>query len=180
MQWRLVVAVVVVTGAAVADPVPDERLFEKIQSANAATRAEGARQLAKRAAAGQEHAIELAQEAAISNDPKVRGPLLDALIAAKKIDKATAALVPTASVLEKKIRQLLRKDSAENLPVAKDCRITGGTAKGATLECNARRCDRCDAIRRSFRVTTGVRWTIDKDQSSRRDDGSCGHCMSEF
>jgi hypothetical protein len=179
MRWSAVV-VFVVAGAASADPIPDLRLYEKTQSATAATRAEAARQLAERAAAGREHAIEFAQAAAISNDPKVRGPLLDALIAVKKIDKATAALVPTASVLEKKIRQLLPKDPADELPVAKDCRLTGGTAKGATLECTAHRCDGCDAIRRSFRVTTGVRWTIDKDQTSRRDDGSCGHCMNEL
>ena len=89
--------------AAKADPIAEETFLLQIWKGDAKMRASGAKLLAERIALGRERAIELGRFAVISNDPKVRVPLLEALIGQNVIERASAALVPTASVLERRI-----------------------------------------------------------------------------
>lgn len=176
---RLAVLTMVVSGGfALADPVAEESLLLKIRHGDAATRAQAAQQLGERAAGDDQRSLEIAQGAVLSDDPRVRVPLLDALIAKRVIERASATLVPTAKVLDKRIRQLLPKEKPDQLPRAADCKVTAGTARTATIECRTSVCQgSCMRETRSFEITTGVRWKIDQVQSKRNDDGSCGECM---
>ena len=97
MRWGVTVLAVVggIGGLAIADPIAEETFLAQIWKGDAKQRASGATSLAERIASGHEHAIELGRSAVISNDPKVRVPLLEALIGQNVIERASAALVPT-------------------------------------------------------------------------------------
>jgi hypothetical protein len=180
MQWGVTVLAVVgvVGGIAVADPIGEERLLEHIWKGDAKQRASSAKALAERIDGGHAHAIELGRSAVISNDPKVRVPLLDALIGQNVIERASAAFVPTASVLERRIRQLMPKEKPDELPTARNCSVLAGTPRAVTLHCSTSQCaGACMHVTRTLEVTTGVRWKIEVVQSNRMDDGSCGDCM---
>jgi hypothetical protein len=178
MRRLAVLAVFVSSGLALADPIADEELLLQILHGGARVRADAARQLRERTARGEQRALEFTQTAVLSDDPKVRVPLLEALIATRVIERASATLVPTAKVLDRRIRQLLPKENPEGLPRAADCKVTAGDARTATIECRTSVCQSaCMRETRSFEITTGVRWKIDGVQSKRMDDGSCGDCM---
>ena len=180
MRWGVTVLAVVggIGGLAIADPIAEETFLAQIWKGDAKQRASGAKSLAERIASGHEHAIELGRSAVISNDPKVRVPLLEALIGQNVIERASAALVPTASVLERRIRQLMPKDKPDELPTAQSCSVLAGNPRGVIVHCHTSRCTgSCMHVTRTLAITTGVRWKVEVIQSSRQDDGSCGDCM---
>lgn len=175
-SWAALVMVGVAM-AAHADPIGRARLLDQTREGEPAERAEAAERIARRISTNNVETIDLALAAVISNDPKVRAPLFDALIAAKLIERAGAAQIPTASVLEKRIRQLLPKDRPASLPLARDCAVVTATARSAQIVCRTSNCGRaCIHEMRSFRITTGVRWKVEEIQNTRTEDGACGHC----
>lgn len=178
MRWGAVLVLVGLAAAVKADPIAEEAFLAQIRKGDAKQRASSAKLLADRIALGRERAIELGRFAVISNDPKVRVPLLEALIGQKVIERASAVLVPTASVLERRIRQLMPKDKPDELPTAQDCSVLEGNPRAVTLQCSTSRCTgSCMHATRTMKVTTGVRWKAEVIRSSRQDDGSCGDCM---
>ncbi|MBL0212532.1 MAG: hypothetical protein IPQ07_01465 [Myxococcales bacterium] len=178
MRWTAVLMLGVLAGAAMADPIATDRLLARIWDGTPPIRAEAAKALAERVAGGDQHTIDAAAAGVISDDPAVRGPLLEALITAKIIPRASAVRVPTASVLETKLGQLLPKAAPEKVPRARQCKVVGGSARAATIECATSSCGRaCKHHTHTWSVTTGVRWKIEETQSRSVDDGSCGDCL---
>jgi hypothetical protein len=178
MRWTALVVLGVAAGAALADPIAEETLVLQIRAGDAQMRAFAASMLAERVVQHRAHALDMARIAVLSDDPKVRVPLLEALVSTNAIERASAVQVPTASVLEKRIRQLLPKERPAELPLARQCTVVAGTARFATVECLTNQCrGACIHETRTLMVTTGVRWKIEEVQASRVDDGSCGDCM---
>lgn len=168
----------VIAGAAMADPIATDQLLARIWEGTPPIRAEAAKMLAERTARGDAHALDAAAAGVLSNDPAVRVPLLEVLITAKVIARASAVRVPTAKVLETKLRQLLPKATPAEIPRARQCKLVSGTARVATIECSTSRCgDACKHHTHTWSVTTGVRWKIEETQSRSVEDGSCGDCM---
>lgn len=179
MRWTAALAgLAVCAGVAFADPIRAQAMLAGTRERDAKTRSDAATRLAEAIQRGNARAVELGRFAVITNDPDVRAPIVDAMIAAKLVDRPTAALIPTAAVLDKRIHQLLRNEKPDALPTTDECKVTGGTARGAALECAVSRCPGgCIHVVRTFAVTTGVRWTIDQTERRESDDGSCGDCM---
>ena len=179
MRWGAGVAVAVMLGGlAFADPIAADKWLHLVREGTPARKREVVRALVEGIRTGGPLLLDVGRIAVISDDPAVRAPLIDALIAAKVIDRPTAAQVPTASVLQKRIRQLLPKEKPEQLPAASDCKLTGGTSRGAELTCNVSHCrGSCVRETRELTFTTGVRWTVVETQHRAIDDGSCGDCM---
>jgi hypothetical protein len=173
-----VLGVLALIGAiAIADPIAADRWSQILRQGTPARKREIVRSIVDSIQRGSEVSIAMARLAVISDDPAVRAPLIDALIAAKVIDKTTAAQVPTASALQRRIRQLLPKEKPDQLPAATDCMVTGGTNRGAELTCHVSRCPgSCRHETRDLTITTGVRWAVVKDQHRATDDGTCGDC----
>ncbi|MEO7096129.1 MAG: hypothetical protein ABI175_22900 [Polyangiales bacterium] len=177
MRWAAVLVLVGLVAAAKADPIAEETLLLYIWNGEAPLRAQSARLLAQSIGRDSPRALDIGRFAVISNDPKVRVPLLEALIKAKVIERASAVQIPTAAVLERRIRQLLPKDKPERLPLVTQCKVTGGTARSATIECSTSQCaGACLHEMRTLQITTGVRWKIEELQIKRIDDSSCGFC----
>lgn len=179
MRWLVPLLMVAVAGVGSTGPIRPKRLAEHPSlGATAAEREKAVRELAAMVRAGHDQASNDAMRLVIADDPKIRGPLIEALIDAELISRATAAQVPTATVLTKQLAKLLAKTKPVVVPLAKDCRVTGGTAQFATLACDASRCSgSCQHHRTRLTVTTGKRWAISDVQQGSNEDGACGHCM---
>lgn len=179
MRWVLWVSALGLAGGVVrADPIGEGRLLERIRTGTAEARAEAATTLATWVERGDPRTLEVVKAAVLSDDPAVRAPLLGVLIARRVLDRPSAARVPTASVLDTQLRRLLPKEAPDQLPHARDCRLTSGTRRAAVIACQTSRCqDACVHERRTFEISAGVRWTITEVQVTRADDGSCGDCL---
>jgi hypothetical protein len=181
MRWLVVVGVVAMAGVAIADDgVRTVTLARRILDTRGTTPAErhrAADDLAQLVAKDETARVQ-ASFVVLTDDPKIRAPLIHALIDAEVISRATAAQVPTASTLTSQLGKLLARTKPLVVPVAKDCGLTGGTARSATIDCIASRCESgCRRVTTELRVTTGKRWSVRVVHESSSDDGSCGDCM---
>lgn len=136
-----------------------------------------AREIAALVRQGNEDAIQEARRLVITNNAKIRSPVIQALIDAGSITRATATYVPTATALTSQLKKLLRDKKVWAIPVASDCAVTGGTDRFATLTCGVSRCGHaCRHETTTVIVSTGVRWRVDDLQARSNEDGACGHC----
>jgi hypothetical protein len=180
MRWLAIVGVVAMAGVAIADDGTGTfELAQLIRDTGGTPRAErhrAADELARRTAKDEE-ARQQASFVVLTDDPKVRAVLIHALIDAAVISRATAAHVPTAKTLSSQLAKLLARTKPLAVPTAKDCAVTGGTARSATIDCIASRCESsCRRVTTELRVTTGKRWSISDVHESSSDGASCGHC----
>lgn len=146
-------------------------LMAQLRSPDARVRATAARTVAERATRGDRSSVFIASTFVFTDDRTVHAAFVDALAAAGVIAPATRAFVPLASVLEDRLRQQLAGEKPERLPRANQCKVVGGSSRGAELECGAPSyCSSAGVVDRTFSITTGVRWTIEVDQRVSESD----------
>lgn len=173
MRWLPVV--LVLAGVASADPLSIGALRDRTRSPDGPTRAAAAEQLAK--FTGSQIATGFIASAAISDDPAVRGPLIDALVREGVLPKAGAIHVPTASVMARMLPRLYPKRGAKDLPEVRTCTVLGGTERGTRVGCAISRCESIMHVTITFEITTGVRWSGAEPARRAVADGSCGDVM---
>ena len=171
---RSVLVVLAIAGLASADPINLGAIRERTRSMDPAVRAAAAEQLAKFRGS---FALGFVASAVISDDPSVRGPLIDALVREGVLPKVGAIHVPTAKVLERMLARLYPKRSGKELPEVTSCSVTSGTERAATVLCGISRCEGIMHVTIGFELTTGVRWTAAEPQRKAVADGSCGDIM---
>jgi hypothetical protein len=146
-------------------------LMAQLRSTNARERETAARTVAGRAARGDAVSILIAGDFAVTDDLRVRALLVDALAAAGAISPSARAFVPTASVLERRLRQQLANQPADRLPRGNQCSLIGAAARGVKLVCRPDPyCGDVGVVDRTFAITTGVRWEIAIDQRESESD----------
>ena len=171
----VVVLALIGLALASADPLSIRAIRDRTRSTDPAVRASAAEQLAK--FRGSQIATGFIASAAISDDPAVRGPLIDALVRDGVIPKAGAIHVPTAKVLERMLARLYPKRSGKELPDVTSCTVLSGTERAAVVGCTISRCENIDHVTITFEITTGVRWNGAEPVRKAVADGSCGDIM---